>query len=187
MQRMSWLAVLPLIVSTSLLGAPEHPTKAQAREQAKSLGSALKGHLQRAIQQGGLKAGVTECHLEAIPITHSLNKDGWSVGRTALRLRNPDNAPDNWEKQQLEYFNAMLKQQRTGPLEATSWNAETGEYRYMKAIVTQPVCTGCHGETVSEEVNAVIREYYPNDQATGFAPGSIRGAFTFTWRSETSR
>jgi hypothetical protein len=38
----------------------------------------------------------------------------------------------------------------------------------------------CHGSDIDPYVDARIRELYPDDQARGFKPGDIRGAFTIT-------
>ena len=51
----------------------------------------------------------------------------------------------------------------------------------MKAIPTaaEP-CLTCHGSSLQPELKAEILRLYPNDQATGFKPGELRGAFTVT-------
>ena len=51
-------------------------------------------------------------------------------------------------------------------------------FRYMKAIPTKGLCLTCHGETLSEPVKAALLKHYPDDTATGFNVGDIRGAFT---------
>jgi len=53
-------------------------------------------------------------------------------------------------------------------------------FRYMKAIPTAEVCTKCHGQNINPAVKAKLNELYPNDKATGFKAGDIRGAFTIT-------
>lgn len=45
-------------------------------------------------------------------------------------------------------------------------------FRYMKAIPTTALCLTCHGQTLPAEVDAKLKELYPNDQARqrrGFA------------------
>ena len=49
--------------------------------------------------------------------------------------------------------------------------------QYLKPIVTGKVCLACHGSDVSGELKAKIKKLYPNDLATGFEEGSLRGAF----------
>jgi hypothetical protein len=50
----------------------------------------------------------------------------------------------------------------------------------MKALPTQPLCLNCHGAPadLSPAVKARLAERYPNDKATGYAVGQIRGAMT---------
>ena len=52
--------------------------------------------------------------------------------------------------------------------------------RYMKALPTQELCLSCHGKEnkVSPEVQAKLKELYPDDKATGYDSGQIRGAIT---------
>jgi hypothetical protein len=50
----------------------------------------------------------------------------------------------------------------------------------MKAIPTGAVCLACHGETIAPPIAAKINELYPQDQATGFREGDLRGAFVVT-------
>jgi len=156
----------------------------EARANAKALGGALKMRLKAAIAQGGLEAGVEECYVAAGPIADALSQEGWTVGRTALRARNQDNKPDTWEESQLRVITEALSKQLPMPLEASQWNEESGELRYMSAILTGQVCTACHGNQISPSVTKIINEKYPLDAATGFEVGSLRGAFTLTYSGQ---
>ena len=51
-------------------------------------------------------------------------------------------------------------------------------FRYMKAIPAGKLCMTCHGSNIAPELVKKIDELYPNDQARGYSPGDIRGAFT---------
>ena len=51
----------------------------------------------------------------------------------------------------------------------------------MKAIVTQPLCTVCHGRNLAEEVAGILGDAYPHDRATGYEAGELRGAFVVVW------
>ena len=53
-------------------------------------------------------------------------------------------------------------------------------FRYMKAIPAGELCLTCHGKELAPDLAAKLRELYPDDQATGFSLGEIRGAFTIT-------
>ena len=49
-------------------------------------------------------------------------------------------------------------------------------YRYMQAQIAEPLCLVCHGENLAPQVEKVLDEYYPQDMATGYQPGQVRGA-----------
>ena len=104
------------------------------------------------------------------------------IGRTSLKIRNSANAPDNWELAVLRQFEARKIQGE--PADKLEFFAviddDKGQktFRYMKAIPTVALCLNCHGETLSPEVAAKLKELYPNDQAHGFKEGDLRGAFT---------
>jgi len=155
---------------------------ALSREVSKQLGTQLKSKLVSTMQSNGLSAAIAVCNLEATNITKDIsNKNNLEVGRTSLKIRNPANKPDAWESKQLEWFSS---QQASGidvkTLEKSELLKEKGKkiFRYMKAIPMQEPCMLCHGEALSITVKEKISDLYPQDQATGYKPGQIRGAFT---------
>ncbi len=153
-----------------------------SREISKELGTQLKSKLVSTMQSGGPEAAISVCNIDAINIAEDIsNRNNLEVGRTSLKIRNPANKPDAWETKQLEWFNS---QQASGidvkTLEKSEIVKENGKkiFRYMKAIPIQEPCMLCHGAVLSTVVKEKIRELYPQDQATGYKPGQIRGAFT---------
>jgi hypothetical protein len=50
----------------------------------------------------------------------------------------------------------------------------------MRALPTVELCTQCHGaaDRLSPAVKAQLAQLYPDDRATGYAVGEIRGAMT---------
>lgn len=164
--------------------APAADLATRAATIAVDFGTRLKTELQAALQQGGPVAAIAVCHERAPAIAMALGEtSGWEVRRTSLRVRNPDNAPDAWERGVLESFEervaagespAALEQQ------ATITIGEHHYFRYMKAIPTGDVCTACHGAVIAPDVQARLGELYPDDRATGFRPGDLRGAFSLT-------
>ena len=50
-----------------------------------------------------------------------------------------------------------------------------GRIAYAEPLVIQPVCLTCHGAEVGPEIKAAIAERYPQDQATGYKLGELRG------------
>ncbi len=150
----------------------------KARTAVNALQTELQTALQNAMRDGGPIAAIEVCQLQALPITASISEQQkLHIRRTALKLRNPANAPDNWEAQQLADFAARAERgESLATMETVS--REGGEFRYMKAIPTGELCTGCHGTQIAEPLANALKERYPADQATGFAAGDLRGAFS---------
>lgn len=152
-----------------------------AREAAAGLGGTLKQELQAAIAEGGPVQGIETCRVRAPEIARERSGPELRVGRTALRVRNPDNAPDDWERTVLADFQQRMAD-GADPAGLQAWietevdGRPTG--RWMKAIPTQPLCLTCHGDTLAPDLAEAIRDAYPEDRATGFAVGELRGAFT---------
>ena len=182
--RLSLAATLLLLANLAVAGDAASPAEDIARANALSqqLGERLKVALQTAINQGGPMAAISVCRDEAGPIAAEISSvSGWTVGRTALRVRNPANAPDAWERQILEGF-AMAAEDGANvaglSFQETTGSGDARRWRYMKAIPTGPMCIVCHGSNIDPALAEAIRTSYPEDQATGFTPGSLRGAFT---------
>lgn len=175
------IALTPLPAVAAKSGVP--PEVAASREVAHKFGSALVDALKQATESGGPINAIVICHDKASQIATELSGQlGMLVGRTSLKLRNPANAPDNWESAVLKQFEARKAQGES--IDKLEFFAviedDKGQqnFRYMKAIPTAKLCLNCHGETISAEMDAKLKELYPNDAARGFKEGDLRGAFT---------
>ncbi len=135
--------------------------------------------LQTAMTEGGPLNAVDVCAVQAPQIAAQLSADtGWDVSRVSLKARNSETAiPDNWERQVLMTFD---QKQKMGEPGANLNVAETvnGQFRYMQAQPTAPLCLTCHGSEVSVQLISAIRSKYPNDLALGYQVGEIRGAIS---------
>ena len=175
-------AAMTLSCSGDEPAAPDEADIATAREAATALETELKSRLMAAMNEGGPAAAIRVCSEEAPEIAGQVSASyGMSVGRTALRIRNPGNAPDAWERAQLEHFSTALAEGGDpAAFEAAEIvpGEEGAHFRWAKPIVLQGPCAMCHGESVSPEIKALIAETYPDDAATGFAVGELRGMFT---------
>jgi len=144
----------------------------------------LKGALQQAMEQGGVVNAVSVCKKMAPAIAEQLStQKGWRVARTSRKVRNPSNAPDDWERGALEDFdqrNAKGENPETMEYYAVVEESSGPVFRYMKAIPAAPMCLECHGENIDAAVAARLDALYPADQARGFKAGDIRGAFSIT-------
>jgi hypothetical protein len=174
-------SLLTLTANATAANADAQITDAQlgkARTAVNALQTELQTALQNAMRDGGPIAAIEVCQLQALPITASISEQQkLHIRRTALKLRNPANAPDDWEAQQLADFVARAERgESLATMETVS--RKSGEFRYMKAIPTGAVCTNCHGTQIAEPLANALKERYPDDQATGFAAGDLRGAFS---------
>lgn len=135
----------------------------------------FKSRLMAALQAGlagGTDRAIDACRVEAPAIAAASGGPGVAVGRSSHRLRNPANAPRPWVQPLLDGFVAAPA---TAAPRAVALPG--GGVGYVEPIVLQPLCVTCHGATLAPAVQARIAALYPADQATGFAPGDLRGLF----------
>jgi cytochrome c556 len=155
-----------------------------SRKAVKEFAGELKGELQAAMKGGGPVNAVTVCSEKAPAIANRISEDrGWEVGRTSLKTRNPNNVPDTWERKTLEAFEERRRQgEDVGKMEHSEVVTADGKsvFRYMKAIPAGELCLTCHGKEIVHDLAAKISELYPEDRATGFSLGEIRGAFSIS-------
>ena len=179
------IVILCPVTLTTAEPVPETAWIEQSRQLTMQLGGQLKGELTKAIADGGPIAAINVCYTRAPEIAAQLSKSsGARVGRTALRVRNPSNAPDSLERSVLEQFATDLGSGPIDrPLEAVFEirRGDALERRYMRAIPTDALCLTCHGKTLAPELAAAIAQNYPGDQGTGFELGQLRGAFSVIW------
>lgn len=187
MQRLRlFLGTLGLLIGVSVgQQASEAPLLERARTAADTLFARLLGRLNEEYQQGGAERGVRVCTQVAQELTREIaTEQGVQIRRVSLKNRNPRNAPDPWERQVLQRWERDLKAgKQIG--EVAQWRTERGQrvYRYMRPItIAMPLCLECHGDpkTINPEVRRLIRQNYPNDKATGYKLGDLRGAFSVT-------
>lgn len=164
--------------------APSPEDVETARTAAGELGASLFAVLSEALAESGPEAAITICNEAAPEIATQLSDThGMTIRRTALRVRNTANTPDTWERKQLEAFQTRHD---TGEAFAAMEHSEiviedgAKTFRWMKPIPMGAPCAACHGDAITPSTMAAINALYPEDEAIGFAPGSLRGAFTAT-------
>lgn len=179
-----------IALSACLIGLAQTPVQAQdlatqveaSRAMTQAFLLALKDELSRAIQAGGPTSAIDICRYRAPELAAKFSKEyGGRVSRTSLRIRNPANTPDKWEKKVLELFELRKRQgEDVTNLDFYEVVEHGGkpQFRYMKAIPTSEVCLTCHGSKINPGVAKQINKLYPKDRATGFKQGDLRGAFT---------
>lgn len=145
----------------------------------------LSGRLKSALQEKGVQGAVSYCNLNAYPLIDSLSKAyGAQIRRTSLKLRNPKDAPDEYELIALQKAQSIAsKGEKINP-----WveHLPQGKVAYYAPIYLMPQCLQCHGtpgETMSEDDYKLIKEHYPEDQAIGYQAGDWRGLWSIRFEN----
>jgi len=182
---MTAVALVATLMTASVAHAMDaNALKGEAVTVVKSFGGPLKMALQEGMKNGGPVNAIGVCNEKAPEIAAAAAaKTGWSVARTSLKLRNPNNEPDSWELKVLNQFEARKAAGENPDAIAYGEVVDVDgkkQFRFMKAIGTADLCLNCHGSDIKPEVAAKLDGLYPSDQARGFSKGDIRGAFTLT-------
>jgi hypothetical protein len=155
--------------------APFAAETARAEQAMNDLQQALLARLKAAMDSGGPAAAVEVCRTEARTIAEAIaKKQGLELGRTSHRLRNPDNAPRAWARTVVEGSSGLKASAEK--LRVVDLGDRVG---VLRPIGTAEACTRCHGpaEEVRRNIGATLTSAYPQDRATGFAAGDLRGWF----------
>ncbi|MFT2009743.1 DUF3365 domain-containing protein [Pontibacter sp. 13R65] len=130
--------------------------------------------LQQSLDSGGVAVAMAYCRPEDYDLVQALEqKYGGSAHRTSSKLRNPANQAAGAAKAALAQY-AQGRQQEPAVQEL---NRE--ELLYTSPIyIRNETCLRCHGtpgQELSEADLEIIKQKYPEDSATGYAPGDLRG------------
>ena len=167
------LLVASLGACSKQANEPEAPVEDPAAKGAALLGP-FKANLMQAFSTGmqeGPVSAISVCRDEAPGIATRLSVDGVRMGRSSHKLRNPDNAPPEWL---VPVLDAYVGGDSQGPQVV---ELADGRHGYAEPIMMQGMCVMCHGSNLQPAVAARTAELYPEDQATGFAEGDLRGVF----------
>lgn len=154
----------------------------KSRAATKELLSTLRRTLENHLAAGDTPHAVDICADTAQALSESIaSKHALEIRRISDRWRNPLDEPDPFENSVLLQFAAAMRDTAlTDATEAVHIVAENGKrvFRYLKPIRLQEMCTACHGDParMSPAVVEIIKARYPDDRATGYAPGDLRGA-----------
>ena len=151
--------------------SPAQVVQLEKAKEAKSvLAKKVMGDLKSAMDAGSLSEAIGVCRDVAPQAAQQVGMDmGVAIGRTSHRVRNPENRPPQWA-QGLVADVAATPQILTAP---------DGRMGVLIPIKTAGVCTRCHGpeDSLDAQAAATILEHYPDDEATGFEEGDVRGWF----------
>jgi hypothetical protein len=172
MRAMRNPAILALLALGSALptAAQDADLKKQAEAAKAELFTRLSGRLNAVMQSQGAEAAIQVCSTEAPVIAEAVARDkGVRIGRTSWKLRNPANQAPAWAAEPLA----------ARPAEPWFQSPPGGGLRALLPIRLMKGCLACHGEArdLAPGVAATLARTYPQDRATGFKEGDLRGWF----------
>ncbi len=144
----------------------------RARDALKPLKHELARALKGAMKDGGPEEAIGVCRLEAPAITAALITEEIAIGRTSDRLRNPENAPEQWMEGLLSEYEAGSR-----GMNGRAVYLEDGSIGYVEPIYMKPLCLTCHGKEIAPSLISLLNELYPEDSATGYETSDFRGLF----------
>jgi len=154
--------------------APTHDKEDPRVAHAKAALLPLKKQLKAALVEGmkkGPEEAITACQLKAPAIAKAVSNDVVAVGRTSHKVRSPANQGPAWARK----LNDQLLDDKD--LAFASTTLPDGSFAYAERIMTGGLCLTCHGADLAPGVKAALQKAYPDDKATGFKAGDMRGVF----------
>ncbi len=135
----------------------------------------FKQDLQQALKSGlaeGPDTAIQVCRVKAPGIADALSVNGVRMGRSSHKLRNPGNTAPDWVSPIMQSYldDASSRAPRVVKL-------ADDRRGYVEPIMVQPLCLTCHGSQLAPHVAEQIADLYPEDKATGFEAGDLRGVF----------
>ncbi len=146
------------------------PGKQTAMQAKDALAERLTARLTQAMSNSGPAAAIEVCSQEAPKLAAEVGQEfGVKIGRTSFKLRNPNNQPPAWAVN-------LIEQKMDTP---HFQQLDDGATAAFLPIKLQPQCLACHGDpaTLPAEISDALHTLYPDDTATGFAAGDLRGWF----------
>ena len=140
----------------------------------KAMFGGLMERLMAAMQDGGAPVAIEVCQEVAPAIAAETGATkNLRIGRTSFRLRNPDNTAPAWAA-------PYVAARQADPV--VLHNTKDGSLAALFPIVLKAECVQCHGpkDSLDPAVRAALDGAYPQDEATGFEAGDLRGWFHAT-------
>ena len=147
----------------------------------KVAGSVFMAKISRKYEEGGYEAAAKFCSMNAYPLTDSLaDKHKVFLKRVSNNYRNPKNAPSDLENQVLQAYEYSVE--HGDDIGSNVQFIRPGDtILYNKPIrIPSEFCLNCHGSPsqISEDVNSILKKDYPQDKATGYKVGDLRGMWS---------
>jgi hypothetical protein len=151
----------------------------KGKEIASSAFLSLSGELAKAVKHGGLENALSYCNINALSLTDSLsNAHNVDIKRTSLKFRNPLNKPTDRE---VEILNQYALEKENGQIMQAIIDDEAERKTFYAPIIMQAQCIKCHGAKSNISIYNSIVKLYPNDLATDYKQGDLRGMWSISF------
>ncbi len=151
-------------------------------EIAGSAQNTLAKNLKNAMVNGGVKNAIGFCNIKAMPLVDSLSEAfGARIKRVSTKYRNPNDKPGELEQGILDAYATQLKDSSVLKSNVQMFD---DFFLFTKPImISNPMCLNCHGSETNgmkKETKEFILSKYPEDKATGYELGELRGMWSIT-------
>lgn len=164
-ERTTWSPVEEAALSTE-----QQAQRDRALAARDAMAQTLFARLDAELRDAGPASAIAVCKEEAPRIAaQTAEQHGVRIGRTSDRLRNPDNVAPSWAT-------TLLADRPDQPRFAAGSNGTLG---VVLPIRLAPNCLACHGgeSDIAPATREALAASFPDDRATGFAIGDVRGWF----------
>ncbi len=187
LKKVTVLVVLLGVIScvNSLSTKEKNSYIEKGKEVVQSSFKELSSQLTEQMKMGGPAQAIPFCNEQALPITHQLSeKFNVTIKRTSDKLRNSKNKPTESELEIIEkYKNLLARKKGLSPIVELDNN---GKKHFYAPITLKANCVVCHGrlkEGINAKTDSIIKSFYPNDRAIGYAEGELRGIWSITFKN----
>lgn len=182
MKRFSLLFTL---FSTSLLIASpsvDDKTAAKGGEVSAALLQKLGGEVKAKMQSDGPVGTLRFCSQNALVLTDTVAQEtGTSIKRVSLKNRNPVNAAEKEEQSLLKKWGKIVQNGQSLPDYELKKISKNQSVYYKPILINNEACLKCHGEIQADTpLGKAIAATYPEDKATGYKMGDLRGMIAIT-------
>ena len=160
----------PNVADKSMAKASKRTPQERAALAKDALFNELSTRLLAAMSSSGPAKAIEVCSQLAPKLAREVGEQHHvSIGRTAVRLRNASNLPPEWAE-------PLMKELPKKPVFKELEDGRTGA---LFPILLKVQCLTCHGpdDKIAAEIRTELARLYPNDKATGFQEGDLRGWF----------
>lgn len=157
------------------------PERMRAQGALQAFGDTLRTELRTAMARDGAAGAVDFCHAQAPVIAEQvMARHGVRLGRVAVpgRNRNPANVPSGWQGDVLARFQQAVDAGEAPEAQVAVIHdglPADVSLRMARGIRVEAACLMCHGDTIAPPIAERLAALYPEDRATGFLEGDLRG------------